>query len=481
MARRARPQGSFSRPATIPTSGVSSRLRRRHAASATAVPVVVATTTSACPSSGRSRFVPARTAADACGGSRRRPAWWSISRRASRPAGASGSTSWCVTSCPLRSSSIAPKRNSVGPSPDRAASRRASRPGKWTKAIRTEAASLTSGVDAPPTLEPRQAGQPRRLGRRAARDRRDLPAPRPAPREPQRAEAVRLPRARARRDAARHRRFARPRGVRDPAVHRALRRGDVEGHRGAGRGVRRRDGADDRRGRQRQGARRQGVRRARAQLRGRHARRRGPVVRRVRLAPPARRRERLPPALGEALVRRPLVHGAAAGERRARRLAELARRLRRQAPPEGVRVPLGRRHRPRAVRVRPGQPARRSPPRRPSLGADGLRPRRRRGRCPERPGGGDRDASPARRARSSSATRAACTAAASRRRARACSRPRPTARPRRSSRSRTATTRRRWRTRRPTRSSATPSRRRATRRTPSSSRAAAARRRGADP
>ena len=72
----------------------------------------------------------------------------------------------------------------------------------------------------------------------------------------------------------------------------------------------------------------------------------------VRLAPHARRRERLPPPLGEALVRRPLVHGAAAGDRRARRVAELARRLRRQAPPEGVRLPLGRRRRPRAVRVR---------------------------------------------------------------------------------------------------------------------------------
>ena len=37
-------------------------------------------------------------------------------------------------SAPARSP---PKRNSVGPSPDRAASSRASRPGKWTKAIRT--------------------------------------------------------------------------------------------------------------------------------------------------------------------------------------------------------------------------------------------------------------------------------------------------------------------------------------------------------
>ena len=114
------------------------------------------------------------------------------------------------------------------------------------------------------------------------------------------------------------------------------------------------------------------------------------VVRGVCVAADARRRERVPASLVEALLRRLLVHGAATRDGRARGVAELACRLRRQVPAQGVRLPVRRRPRPRAVRVRPGEPARRAPSLGAAVGADGLRPGGRRGRPAKRAVGRDR-------------------------------------------------------------------------------------------
>ena len=82
-----------------------------------------------------------------------------------------------------------------------------------------------------------------------------------------------------------------------------------------GDGVRRRDGAHDRRGRAaaRCAPGKEFVVRAHS-FEGATLAADDPWFSAVRLAPDARRRERVPPPLVEALVRRPLVHGAAAGD-----------------------------------------------------------------------------------------------------------------------------------------------------------------------
>ena len=101
----------------------------------------------------------------------------------------------------------------------------------------------------------------------------------------------------------------------------------------------------------------QGVRGPEVQLRGRHDLGRGRVVPGGVVAGHARRRQRLSAPLVEALLRRPLVHRTTGRRRGAGCVAELALRLRRQAPPQGLPLPHGRRCRDRPLRVRPGQPA----------------------------------------------------------------------------------------------------------------------------
>ena len=152
-ARRASPGGaagsSHGAPApTVPVEQAgddpderrAEAVRRRQAASATAVPVVVPTTTSASRRAREQARVPRSTAADRCGG-KPLETGLAVDEPTGDPAlrGVRGRPRSAWTSWPARSSSIAPNRNSVGPCPARAASSRASRPGKWTKAILTGA------------------------------------------------------------------------------------------------------------------------------------------------------------------------------------------------------------------------------------------------------------------------------------------------------------------------------------------------------
>ena len=442
----------------------ASRRARRQAASATAVPVVVRDDDVGLPQLGEQR---ARAGEDGGGRVRREPAEprLAVDQPArDRPAGASGSTSWWRDLVPLRArarrrrrgtrSAPAPTARPRGARSGRGSGRRRSAPRGGTRNLRGRCIAnrrssskrvnrVASAVERRGIVATYQLHD-RLLGNRSAR------------------QPVRSAGARARRDAAQDRRRARPRGVRDAAVHPtcSTRRQwkAIEAQGDAFVAETERTIAEGGSGKVRAGKE---FVVARIQLRGR--RRSQPTTRGSR-----------------SCASRRMLDVANAYLRLWAKLSYVDLWYTAQQPATDERVAsqnwhvdfddkhllkafvylsdVGADHGP--FEYVPGsQPGGRHHDVRPwvPMGygrvadedvARSVPPRRSR-------------RSPARRARSSSATRAACIAAASRPRGRACSRPRPTARPPRSSRSRTATTRRRSRARRPTRSSATPSRRRA--------------------